>query len=153
MHRKFTRAGGFTEAEAQIVMPLIGCKDLLLAVITLIHPIPLLTAWMVAWATATALARPFSGGHIWGFVERAGNFICPLTLLRLQMAGTAGGGAGRSAAWRLEHPAFDALERVLDFGWTWDNYATFSVCAVCVLWGVLTPILRMRPCHSKAKAA
>jgi len=145
--KKFTRAGGFTEAEAQIVMPLIGCKDLLLAVITLLHPIPLLTAWMVAWATATALARPFSGGHIWGFVERAGNFICPLTLLRLQTSG------GMDGAWQVEHALFDALERGLQIsGWDWNTYVMFAAGAVVVLWGVLTPILRSRPVH-KAHAA
>ena len=86
-------------------MPMIGCMDLLLAVITLVHPIPLLSAWMAAWATATALARPFSGGSIWGFVERAGNFICPLTLLRLQTTTETG------SAWRVEHAGFDALAR------------------------------------------
>ena len=76
----------------------------------------------------------------------AGNFVTPLALLQLQ---TTGGGGG---AWRLEHPAFAALERALDFGWTYNEYATFSVAAVVVLWGVLTPILRSRACH-KAKVA
>ena len=127
-------------------MPLIGAMDLILAVITLVHPIPLLLAWMVTWATATALARPFSGGHIWGFVERAGNFICPLALLRLQLSGGADG------AWCLEHAAFGALERALDFGWGWDEFVKFAFGGVFVLWGVLTPLLRARGVHKAHRA-
>ena len=148
------RAGGFTEKEAHLIMPLIGYMDLTLAAITLVHPIPLLTAWMVAWAAATALARPISGGHICGFIERAGNFVCPLALLRLQVTGGGGGrgGGGGEAAWRLEHAAFGALERALDFGFGWDEYWKFAFGAVVVLWGVFTPILRMRSVHKSKEA-
>ena len=77
-------------------MPLIGLKDLVLAVVTLLRPMELLTAWMVVWAFSTALVRPvsalaqgkeinpLSSNAIWGFVERAANWGCPLALLSIQ---------------------------------------------------------------------
>eukprot|EP00941_MAST-03F_sp_MAST-3F-sp1_P005502 g5502.t1 len=77
---KFMEAAGFRESEAQILMPLIGCMDLVLALITLLRPMELITAWMVVWALSTAIVRPFTAGlhrsinpfdqAIWGFVER-----------------------------------------------------------------------------------
>ena len=92
---KFMRAAGFRDSEAQILMPLIGWMDIVLAVITLLRPMELLTAWMVVWAFSTALVRPVSAGlsramspmsdnAIWGFVERASNWVCPLALLTIQ---------------------------------------------------------------------
>lgn len=78
-------------------MPLIGWMDLVLAVVTLLRPMELFSAWMVVWAFSTALVRPVSAGlartmkpmsdnALWGFVERAGNWGCPLALLALQKA-------------------------------------------------------------------
>jgi hypothetical protein len=139
---KFTRAGGFTPAEAQIIMPLVGCMDLALAVLTLVHPVPLFTTWMVSWAFSTALVRPISGGHIWGFVERAGNFVCPLALLRLQ----TGGG---SAAWRLRGAAFDALDAALAVpGWGWREHVELAAVCVVLVWCVIAPAMRMRKVHT-----
>jgi hypothetical protein len=88
---KFMRAGGFTDEEAHVLMPLIGYKDVALALLTLACPMTLLLDWMVAWAFSTALMRPFSGGLIWGFVERAGNFCCPLALLHMLVHGQCSG--------------------------------------------------------------
>merc|ERR1719353_1620952 len=72
-----------------------GWMDVLLALATLIRPVELFSAWMTAWAFSTALVRPFSAGAarafapmsdnaLWGFVERAANWACPLALLCLQ---------------------------------------------------------------------
>jgi hypothetical protein len=94
---KFTAAAGFRDSEAQVIMPLIGWMDLILAVVTLLRPMELLSAWMVVWAFSTALVRPVSAGlaramrpmsdnATWGFVERASNWGCPLALLALQKA-------------------------------------------------------------------
>merc|ERR1712216_321390 len=60
-------------------MPIIGWMDVLLALATLIRPVELFSAWMTAWAFA-----PMSDNALWGFVERAANWACPLALLCLQ---------------------------------------------------------------------
>lgn len=52
--------------------------------------------------TFKALMRPVSGGLIWGWVERAGNWACPLALM---VMGKDGG------AWRM--PALAPLEKYL----------------------------------------
>ena len=52
--------------------------------------------------TFKALMRPVSGGLIWGWVERAGNWACPLALM---VMGKEGG------AWRM--PALAPLEKYL----------------------------------------
>ena len=76
-------------------MPLIGWMDVILAFVTLLRPMELFTAWMVVWAFSTALVRPVSAGWarasaplsdnaLWGFVERASNWVCPLALLCIQ---------------------------------------------------------------------
>ena len=52
--------------------------------------------------TFKALMRPVSGGLIWGWVERAGNWACPLALM---VMGKEGG------AWRM--PALAPLENYL----------------------------------------
>ena len=80
--KKFLFSAGFSEAEAHVLMPIIGWMDVLLALATLIRPVELFSAWMAAWAFSTALVRPFSAGAarafapmsdnaLWGFVERA----------------------------------------------------------------------------------
>ena len=95
--KKFLFSAGFSEAEAHVLMPIIGWMDVLLALATLIRPVELFSAWMAAWAFSTALVRPFSAGAarafapmsdnaLWGFVERAANWACPLALLCLQKA-------------------------------------------------------------------
>ena len=48
-------AGGFTVEEAHVLMPLIGMKDVLLAILTLVCPCELALVWMTAWAFSTAL--------------------------------------------------------------------------------------------------
>jgi hypothetical protein len=92
---KFMAAAGFRPDEAEKIMPLIGWMDVALAVVTLLRPMELFSAWMVVWAFSTALVRPVSAGWdralaplsdnaLWGFVERAANWVCPLALLCIQ---------------------------------------------------------------------
>jgi len=88
-------AAGFRDAEAHILMPMIGWMDIGLGLLTLLHPTQLTTAWMTVWAFSTALVRPVSAGlkrsmdvmndnALWGFVERAANWATPLALLHVQ---------------------------------------------------------------------
>lgn len=44
---KFAHAGGFRTSEAKIVLPLIGWMDMILAVLIVVRPFEILTAWMV----------------------------------------------------------------------------------------------------------
>ena len=53
--KKFLFSAGFSEAEAHVLMPIIGWMDVLLALATLIRPVELFSAWMTAWAFSTAL--------------------------------------------------------------------------------------------------
>ena len=54
--KKFLFSAGFSEAEAHVLMPIIGWMDVLLALATLIRPVELFSAWMTAWACARTAA-------------------------------------------------------------------------------------------------
>jgi uncharacterized membrane protein YphA (DoxX/SURF4 family) len=73
------------------LMPLLGSLDILFGIILLIYPLRIVPAWLVCWGIVTALLRPLSGEPPAEFLERAGNFGAPLTLLLL---------AGRPSGWR-----------------------------------------------------
>ncbi len=155
---KFTAAAGFTDDEARIIMPLIGWMDLVLGVVTLLRPMELLTAWMVVWAFSTALVRPVSAGleramrpmsdnAIWGFVERASNWGCPLALLALQKT------AGYAPAELI--PGVGAQLAPLDAhlnlpGVSLRGMLTYMGVAFLCVWG-LVPILKSRSPPPKAK--
>lgn len=72
---------GFTEDFAKLSMPYIGILDILVAVIVLLFPIKIIVIWAFIWAFMTALSRPISGSSIIEFVERASNWMAPLSLL------------------------------------------------------------------------
>ena len=93
-------------------------------------------------------ARPLprlGGDAVGGDAERGAHVADELEVPLLE-------GFEWSSAWRLEHAAFGALERALDFGFGWDEYWKFAFGAVVVLWGVFTPILRMRSVHKSKEA-
>jgi hypothetical protein len=46
-----------------------------------VRPRAAIAAWMVLWATWTAMLRPLSGEPFWEALERAGNYGVPLALL------------------------------------------------------------------------
>src|SRR3989344_1154414 len=75
---------GISEANAIVLLPLIGVLDILVAVSVLIKPIRAVLIWATSWAFATALIRPISGEPIWDFVERTANWAAPLALLYLR---------------------------------------------------------------------
>lgn len=65
------------------LMPWLGSFDILLGLIMLILPLRVIPAWLFVWGLITALCRPLSGEPIAEFIERAGNFGVPFTLLVL----------------------------------------------------------------------
>jgi uncharacterized membrane protein YphA (DoxX/SURF4 family) len=65
------------------LMPIVGSIDILLGLSLLLYPIRIVPAWLVFWGIVTALLRPLSGESFGEFIERAGNFGAPLSLLLL----------------------------------------------------------------------
>lgn len=78
-----TKVGFSTEAAIEM-MPLIGYMDLVIAIFVLFLPIRLILIWATIWAFSTALMRPIVGLPLMAFVERAANWILPMSLLLLQ---------------------------------------------------------------------
>ena len=152
-------AAGFREKEAQVVMPIIGWMDVILAVVTLVRPNELFCAWMTVWAFSTALVRPFSAGAarwtkpmsdnaLWGFVERAGNWACPLALLSIMVAP---GYAPKDILGVA--PLFDALaplDATLS-GFAQGELAIFMAATFAVPWFVVVPLLLSREPEKKTK--
>ena len=64
-------------------MPWLGAVDILLGLSLLVYPTRSVLLWLVIWGTLTAMLRPLSGEPFAEFIERAGNFGAPLTLLIL----------------------------------------------------------------------
>lgn len=77
----FLTTVGFSQSTAIEIMPYIGLLDIFVAWMILLYPIPIIIAWAVLWALATALIRPLSGYEIWEFIERGANWMMPLALL------------------------------------------------------------------------
>jgi hypothetical protein len=65
------------------LMPILGAVDILMGVSLLIYPTRIVLGWLVVWGITTALLRPLSGEPFAEFIERAGNYGAPLTLLIL----------------------------------------------------------------------
>lgn len=90
---KYVTLVGFSEANAGIILQIIGTLDVLVAVLTLFKPMKFVLAWATIWAFATAAIRPieasdkilasFTGSSIWDFVERSANWLAPLALMKV----------------------------------------------------------------------
>lgn len=65
------------------LMPILGTIDILMGISLLIYPTRAILGWLIAWGFVTALCRPLSGEPFAEFIERAGNFGTPLTLVIL----------------------------------------------------------------------
>ena len=74
---------GIGYVESFKLMPIAGSIDILLGLIILFYPIRAVIMWLVIWGFVTALLRPLSGEPFAEFIERAGNFGAPLSLLIL----------------------------------------------------------------------
>ncbi len=92
------------------LMPWLGSFDILLGITVLVFPIRAIPAWLCVWGLVTALCRPLSGEPIAEFIERAGNFGVPFTLLILS------GGLTKSNLFRAidpDHPADDKTMKLV----------------------------------------
>ena len=74
---------GIPEAWAWQLMPIVGAVDVLAAMAVLFAPRGLPLAYMVTWATWTALLRPLAGESLFETMERAGNYGVPLAFAML----------------------------------------------------------------------
>jgi uncharacterized membrane protein YphA (DoxX/SURF4 family) len=74
---------GIGHALSAQLMPVVGIIDILMGISLLIYPTRAVLVWLAAWGIVTALCRPLSGEPFAEFIERAGNFGVPLTLLVL----------------------------------------------------------------------
>jgi hypothetical protein len=74
---------GIGKVMAYQLMPWLGGFDIICGIIMLIYPLRIIPLWLVIWGTVTAFLRPVSGEPFAEFIERAGNFGAPLTLLLL----------------------------------------------------------------------
>src|SRR3569833_238015 len=74
---------GINHALGTQMMPVLGTIDILMGISLLIYPTRAILGWLMAWGLMTALCRPLSGEPFAEFIERAGNFGAPLTLLIL----------------------------------------------------------------------
>jgi hypothetical protein len=92
------------------LMPWLGSFDILLGITMLVFPIRAIPAWLCVWGLVTALCRPLSGEPLAEFIERAGNFGVPFTLLVLS------GGLTKSNLFSVinpDHPVDDkTMKRV-----------------------------------------
>lgn len=77
---------GFTHETAQIIMPLIGLIDWLVAILVLLRPFYPVVLWCFIWGFATALVRPIAGEPLLAFIERGANWAAPLALLLIYYA-------------------------------------------------------------------
>src|SRR5262249_219818 len=74
---------GIGPAWAYRLMPLIGSIDILIGVLILFYPVRALLPWATLWTFWTSRVGWVSGGGIWEFIERGGNFGVPVALLYL----------------------------------------------------------------------
>jgi uncharacterized membrane protein YphA (DoxX/SURF4 family) len=74
---------GIGHTLAYQLMPVLGTVDILLGITMLVYPVRAIAGWLVIWGLVTALLRPLSGEPFAEFIERAGNYGAPFTLLLL----------------------------------------------------------------------
>jgi len=73
--------GGIGESLAWRLMPWVGAMDITVGLLAMLWPSRALLLWAAAWTLWTALLRPLSGEPCWEFLERAGNYGVPISIL------------------------------------------------------------------------
>lgn len=76
----YLHTAGIYQPYDALAMRIIGVMDLLIALTVIIKPLKSVLIWAAAWAFLTALIRPLSGENTLEFIERTGNWACPLAL-------------------------------------------------------------------------
>ena len=72
--------GHMDMAAATTFIVIVGCLDVLVAVIVLIKPMKPILLWAAFWGFWTALVRPLVGVGWLDFIERFANWAAPLAL-------------------------------------------------------------------------
>lgn len=99
---------GIGEETAWSLMPWVGTMDIAMGIMALIWPCRALFIWAGVWATWTALLRPLSGEPVWEFLERAGNYGVPFSILLV--LGTSGSLFGKlPSKWSIDEKRRDLL--------------------------------------------
>ena len=75
---------GIPERWAYRLMPVVGSIDIFLGLLVLWKPIRGVLLYMAVWGLWTALLRPLAGEPVWETIERAPNYLVPLSLLYLR---------------------------------------------------------------------
>lgn len=75
---------GVSTSFATTFIFVVGCVDILIALIVLLKPIQAVLLWAAFWGFWTALVRPLAGEPMWDFIERWANWGAPLALLLLR---------------------------------------------------------------------
>jgi hypothetical protein len=75
---------GFNTETSLMLMKIIGIQDILIVVLTFIHPKKYLWLYCIFWTFATALMRPLTGESILEWIERFSNIGIPLILYVLE---------------------------------------------------------------------
>lgn len=75
---------GIPERWAYRLMPVVGGGDVFLGFFVLLKPIRAVLIYMAVWGLWTALLRPLAGEPLWETIERAPNYLVPLTLLYMR---------------------------------------------------------------------
>src|SRR3569833_3160823 len=74
---------GINSVMGNHLMPWVGAVDILMGISILLYPTRAVLGWLVIWGALTAFCRPMSGEPFAEFIERAGNYGAPFTLLLL----------------------------------------------------------------------
>ena len=80
----YFRVVGIRAHVAWELMPVVGSVDIFLGILVLLKPLRVVLLYYSVWGLWTALLRPLSGEPVWELVERAPNYLVPLTLLYLR---------------------------------------------------------------------
>jgi phosphohistidine phosphatase SixA len=65
------------------LLPVMGWGEILLGLLIAVRPVPALLVVALLWKVGTEALHPMAGAPFWEFVERAGSYAAPLTLLAL----------------------------------------------------------------------
>jgi hypothetical protein len=115
---------GIPEPWAWRLMPVVGCVDISIGILTLIQPVRAVILYMAFWGLQTAALRPLADEGAWELLERAGNYGVPLAFLLLL------GPGGSLRDWVSSRPAPHlTLERAAAIQWT------LRITTACLLIG------------------
>jgi len=76
----YLTAWGFSLKNAEVLLPIIGWADQVVALLILFKPYRTVVLWAVFWTIATAVSRPLAGEPFMEMIERGSNIGAPVAL-------------------------------------------------------------------------